>query len=185
MTPLTPLIIGLGGTPRGHSLSRAALSAALDAARALGARTEVIDLGDLAIPMYNPDLRIEDYPSAQSSALSRMLDLISACHAMVWVCPTYHGTISGLFKNALDHVEYLSEATPPYLSGKAVGFIAINDSKPFSAMGLCAQELRGWTAPSHLVLKSSDFDGTLVLQSESARRKMARMAQELHAFAAR
>ena len=167
MTPLTPLIIGLGGTPRENSLSRAALSAALDAAGAMGARTLLIDLGDLAMPMYNPELRIEDYPPAQA-ARQQDAGLISACHAMVWVCPTYHGTISGLFKNALDHVEFLSEATPPYLTGKAVGFIAINDSKTFSAMRQCAQELRGWTAPTHVVLKSSDFDDTLTLVPKPA-----------------
>jgi FMN reductase len=185
MTQKTPLIIGIGGTPRKHSLSRGALSAALDAARALGAGTELIDLGNPELPMYNPDLKVEDYAPGPRDALTRMLELCATCDAMFWACPTYHGTISGLFKNALDHIEYISDAPSHYLTGKAVGMITINDSKPLGAMALSAQELRAWVAPSHLVLSKADFDEAPAVRSEAARRRLARMAQELYTFSLR
>ena len=45
------------------------------------------------------------------------------CDAMIWSSPTYHGSVSGSFKNALDWLILLAERTPPYLSNKPIGMI--------------------------------------------------------------
>ena len=39
--------------------------------------------------------------------------------------PGYHGTVSGLVKNALDYLEELRGDQRPYLDGRAVGLIAV------------------------------------------------------------
>ena len=42
---------------------------------------------------------------------------------MIWSSPTYHGSVSGSFKNALDWLILLAEREPPYLSNKPVGLV--------------------------------------------------------------
>jgi NAD(P)H-dependent FMN reductase len=46
-------IVGLGGSMAELSRSRAALRAALAGAAAAGAETELLDLRELALPMFN------------------------------------------------------------------------------------------------------------------------------------
>jgi NAD(P)H-dependent FMN reductase len=52
---VTPTIVGLGGSLAGVSRSRAALVTALAGAEASGARSELLDLRELDLPMYDPD----------------------------------------------------------------------------------------------------------------------------------
>lgn len=49
-------VVGLGGSLRETSRSRAALELALDGAAAAGAQVELLDLRQLSLPMYSPDL---------------------------------------------------------------------------------------------------------------------------------
>ena len=52
---MAPRIVGLGGSLASASKSRTALQRALDGATAAGAETRLLDLRELALPMYNPD----------------------------------------------------------------------------------------------------------------------------------
>jgi predicted phosphoribosyltransferase len=52
---MAPRIVGLGGSLRASSLSRAALAVALDGAAAAGAKIELLDLRRLELPMFNPE----------------------------------------------------------------------------------------------------------------------------------
>src|SRR6266550_468242 len=90
------IIVGLGGSMARVSRSRAALVAALEGAAAAGARTELLDIRELDLPMYNPD---EDRPT---EAAARVLESCHAADGMVWSSPMYQGSISGALKNALD-----------------------------------------------------------------------------------
>jgi FMN reductase len=40
-------------------------------------------------------------------------DTVYSCDAMIWSSPTYHGSVSGSFKNALDWLILLAERAPP------------------------------------------------------------------------
>jgi hypothetical protein len=59
----TLTIVGLGGSVAEISRSRAALHVALEGAASAGAETELLDLHELELPMYNPD-NDEPTPSA-------------------------------------------------------------------------------------------------------------------------
>jgi hypothetical protein len=96
-------IVGLGGSLARASRSRAALKAALAGVAEEGAETELLDLRELALPMYDPD-----QPGATEPA-SRLIESCHAADGLLWSSPLYQGTISGAFKNALD---WLHEAVP-------------------------------------------------------------------------
>jgi FMN reductase len=182
MSVSSPLIVGLGGSPRERSVSRAATAAALDIVVAQGARAAMLDLRELALPIFHPEKELDEYDAPTRVNIERLLDACGSADAMIWVSPTYHGTVSGAFKNALDFLEFLSNDTPPYLTGKPVGLIAINDNKPFGAMASCAQELRAWLAPTQVKLSKDDFDPTLRLTSADGQRRITRLVQELLGF---
>ena len=180
-----PHLVALGGTLRERSRSRAALIAALDIAEQRGAQTELLDLRELNLPMYIPDIAVEDYPPEHHASLTRFIASLRRAEVMLWATPTYHGTVSGVFKNALDFIELMSEDKRPYLTGRAIGLMAINDSLPFEAMANAAYELRAWLAPSRVVLTGDDFTPDLTLKPGRSARRIARSVDDLLDFAAR
>ncbi len=184
-TMTAPTLVGLGGTLRERSFSRAALQETLRLAEAHGACTELLDLRALDLPMYIPDIAVEDYPPEHQAALRHFVETLRRADALIWASPAYHGTVSGVFKNALDFVELLSDDDPPYLTGRAVGLIAVNDSLPFEAMANAAYELRAWLAPTRLVLDSSHFTPDLTLKPGRPQKRAGRLVAELIDFAAR
>lgn len=183
MTEPTPRLVGLGGTLRQTSRTRAALQTALGIAQTRGAHTELLDLRELDLPMYVPDWSIDEYPPQHHAALTRFIEVCRRADAMLWASPTYHGTLSGVLKNALDHIELMSEDPAPYLQGRAVGLIAVADPLTFGAMTNAVYELRAWLAPTWVALSRDDFDANLRLTNPRAERRLARLVDELLDFA--
>ena len=149
----SPLIVGLGGTTADGSATERVLRASLDAAAALGARTLLLAGSDLDLPMYAPGPRGR-----------RARALVQALHqadGVILASPAYHGTVSGLVKNALDHAEDLRGADRPYLEGRAVGCIAVAGGPQAGAGTLAAlrsivHALRGWPTPLGIAVDTSD-----------------------------
>ncbi len=104
---------------------------------------------------------------------------------MLWATPTYHGTMSGALKNALDYMQLLAADPAPYLQGKPVGLISIATASPHPHMAACATELRAWLAPTRLTLDATDFGEDLQIASEAAMRRMRRLIAELMEFSRR
>jgi FMN reductase len=175
-------LVALGGSLREQSLSAAALRASVEMAASLGANTQLLDLRLLGLPTYIPDVPIEAYPPDCQAKLLHFVRVVRDADAMLWATPTYHGSMSGAFKNAIDYMQMLAQDPAPYLQGKAVGLIAVGDSSPFTSMSACVHELRAWLAPTRVMLKSSDFSTNLTLSSDSGVRRTARLVNELVQF---
>jgi FMN reductase len=176
------VLVGLGGTLREISYSRMALEAALAIAAEKGAETHLIDLRKVCLPMYNADAEMSEYPDPQM--IQDFIELQRRADVYIWSSPCYHGTVSGSFKNAVDFIEFMSDDERPYLTGRAVGVISVNDTPPIDHMRTIARELRAWCCPSSVVLSRRDFtDG--VIHSESVIRRMNRVVTELLDFAKR
>ena len=139
-------IVGLGGSLAKTSRSRAALAVALAGAADAGAETTLLDLRELDLPLYNPELELTPPPNAEQ--------LIEACYAadgMLWSSPMYQGTISGAFKNALDWLHPLGRRDPPYLHDKVVGLISAAGGtqglQAINTMEFATRALRAWAVP--------------------------------------
>ena len=141
----TLTIVGLGGSLAGVSKSRAALKAALEGAAAAGADTELLDLRELDLPMYNPD------DNRPTGAAARLLESCHAADGMIWSSPMYQGTISGSLKNALDWLHVLGTREPPYLHDKVIGLISAAGGtqglQAINTMEFAVRALRGWAVP--------------------------------------
>jgi FMN reductase len=139
-------IVGLGGSLAEHSSSLAALKIALQGAAEAGARTEVLDLRQLALPMYVPDQQ-----GRVAGSVSRLCDVVYNANGLIWSSPMYNGTISGAFKNALDWLHLLGDRKPAYLTDKVIGLISTAGGtqglQVINTMEYVVRALRGWAVP--------------------------------------
>jgi len=180
-----PVVAGLGGSLRASSRSRSALAAALQGAAAAGATTHMLDPVALQLPVFHPDWELDDYPAETQTGIAELLLWSRRADVLIWASPTYHGTISGVFKNALDFLEFTAKDERPYLQGKAVGLIVVSDPGTFVAMAQAAHELRAWLAPTQVALSGSDFSPERTLTNPRAERRVQRLVHELLDFAGR
>lgn len=137
------LVVGLGGTLRAGSSCEAALRIALDEAGRLGAATACFAGPHLVLPMYDPGATTRTPDAASLIAALRIAD------GVIIASPGYHGSISGLVKNALDYAEDMARDARVYLDGLPVGCIAVAygpqaAAGTLSALRTVAHGLRGW-----------------------------------------
>lgn len=166
-----PLIIGVGGTTRAGSSSEKALLLSLRAAEARGARVEAFAGSALLLPMYEPGLMHRN-PEARE-----LVERLRACDGVIISSPAYHGSISGLLKNALDYTEDLRGDDRSYLDGRAAGLIACGAGwqgagQTLAALRAIAHSLRAWPTPMSAMLNTTtaifDEHGTCVDRSIAA-----------------
>jgi azobenzene reductase len=94
----TPLVVGVSGSRRDGSYTLKGIKRALEAAAAAGADTDLIDLGDVDLPLYHPDRSTAD--SGEAAAL---LARMRAADAVIVGSPVYHGSYSSTFRNFHDY----------------------------------------------------------------------------------
>lgn len=89
-------IVGLCGSLRDESTTRAALELALAGAASLGAVCALIDIVDLDLPYC------QTRDCGRHPAVIEMKARVSAAHGLIIGSPEYHGSLTGALKNALD-----------------------------------------------------------------------------------
>ena len=143
----SPLIVGIGGTTRPNSTTERTLVKALEAAERLGARTTIFNGAFLSkLPIYDPT------NAEASPEVAELLAGVREADGVLVATPGYHGSVSGLVKNALDTLENLRDAPRPYFEGRAVGCIITADGwqacgTALSSLRTVIHALRGWPTP--------------------------------------
>ncbi|HBT32135.1 MAG TPA: FMN reductase, partial [Pusillimonas sp.] len=113
----SPFIVGIGGTMRVGSTSEKAMAAALRMAETQGARTLMLSGPDLDMETFDPAV------ASRSDNAQRLVEALRAADGIILSSPSYHGTISGHLKNALDYTEDMRADDRPYFDNRAVGCI--------------------------------------------------------------
>ena len=139
-------IVAIGGTVSSPSSTEMALRAATQPAIEAGARVDVFG-GE-----YLSDLPFYRGPGHAKDTGREMVEAVRQADALILAAPGYHGTVSGLVKNALDYLEDLAKDSRPYLHGRSVGLIATayGDQASMSTlltMRSIVHALRGWPTP--------------------------------------
>ncbi len=179
-----PLILGIGGTTRGGSSSEKALAVSLKAAVAMGARVLSVAGPALELPMYAPE------NAHRSPEAIRLIDYFRRCDGIIVSSPSYHGTISGLLKNALDYTEDLRGDDRCYLDGCPAGLIACGGGwqgavQALTTLRSIAHSLRAWPTPLGVVLNTSAplFDGTGQCLDAGVRAQLETVGRQVVEFA--
>jgi FMN reductase len=183
-TSVRPFVVGLGGTTKARSSPEKALKHALALAEAQGADTELFDGSSIHLPMYGSE------SSEGSPVVQRLIAALRRADGVIIATPCYHGSVSGLLKNALDYVEDMAQDPHPYFDGRAVGLIVCGSGWQTTAITLSAlrsivHALRGWPTPMGVAIntmnKTFGEDGAVI--EETAARQLGILVNQLVDFA--
>lgn len=150
-----PFVVGLGGVAGSGSSTERALAIALKAVEARGVETRLFG-GDFlgALPIYRPKA---------AERTPEELDLVEAVRradGLIIASPGYHGSISGVIKNALDLLEETARDGRVYLSGMPVGLVVTAygwqaTGSTIATLRSIVHALRGWPTPMAAAINSS------------------------------
>lgn len=181
----SPLVVGIGGTIGSVSSTERALRIAMTAAADEGFRTHVFGGEDLArLPLYNPR-------AAERTEAERIfVETVRQASAVIIASPGYHGSISGLVKNALDLLEETAKDERPYLADLPVGLIATAygwqaTGSTIAALRSIVHALRGWPTPFAAAVNSQQtrFDEDGRINDASVEGQLRLVGQQVARFA--
>ena len=90
-----------------------------------GSAVRLFDCFETPLPFYDPDAESTDHP-----ALEELKRTVFEADGVVLATPEYHGSMSGVLKNALDHLGYSQFDSKPVLAvasaGGPVGVSSLN-----------------------------------------------------------
>lgn len=179
-----PLIVGIGGTVTPGAGTEKALGIALAAAGRAGARTMMFGGSDLVhLPHY--------LSTAVSDGGRRLVEMIRSADGLILASPAYHGSVSGLVKNAIDYIEETARDPRSYLDGVPVGLITLAygwqaTGSTLSALRSIVHALRGWPTPFGAGINSLGLTFEAGRCSdETAQQQLERVGEQVVAFASR
>lgn len=184
MPNTAPHIVGIGGTAAPGSSTEQALALALASAADRGARVTMFGGADLAqLPHYLTG-DAAAHPCAQ-----RIIAAVRAADGLIFASPGYHGSISGLVKNAIDYLEETAKDARVYLDGIPVGLIVTAygwqaTGSTLATLRSIVHALRGWPTPLGAAINTSGGifrDGAC--SDAGAAAQLALVGRQVHQFA--
>ena len=164
-------IVGIVGSLRTDAYSGLALQQAINRVQALGAEVEILDLRDMNLPFCDGG---SDYPNHPDVEVLR--DKVKAADGLILATPEYHGSLSGVLKNALDLMSF------EHLSDKVTGLISVlggqSNSNALNDMRIIVRWVHGFVIPEQIAIgqawQAFDSEGKL---------KDAKLAERFDGFA--
>lgn len=159
-------IVGIGGSLRPNSSSQMALSLAVQRVAALGAEVEVLDLRTMQLPFCNGE---DDYPGYPD--VERLRNTVKQADGLILATPEYHGSVSGVLKNALDLMDF------EQLDSKVTGLISVlggqSNSNALNDLRVIMRWVHAWVIPEQIAIgqawKAFDPDGKILDEKLSQR----------------
>ncbi len=138
-------IVGIGGSLRTDSYSMQALYIAAERAKDLGAEVQVLDLKEMNLPFCDGGSDYPDYPDVEV-----MRKAVTEADGLIIATPEYHGSVSGVIKNALDLMSF------EHLDGKVAGAISVLGGQPNSNalndMRVILRWVHAWVIPEQIAI---------------------------------
>ena len=172
---MTSTIAGVVGSLRERSVTRVGVRVALEGARANGAETNLIDLREYDLPVYDAD-------RDEAGDAVPLREQIQAADAVILGTAVYHGSYSAPLKNALDYSGF------DEFEYKTVGLLAVaGGSFPLPALDHLRSVMRAldaWVLPFQVAIPNSSaavtgdelVDGDLEDRLETLGQRMVQYA---------
>ena len=150
-----PHVVAIPGSLREKSYTRIALDEALSGVEDAGGTGELLDPGEYDLPPFNTDDESTENVEAFTAA-------VREADSILLGTPMYHGSYSGVLKNALDHCGF------DEFENKTVGLLAVSGGAfPITALehlrSVC-RALNAWVLPhqaavprSHSAFEDGEF----------------------------
>jgi FMN reductase len=138
-------IVGIGGSLRSESYSQQALEIAAQRVEVLGAEVEILDLRQMRLPFCDGGKEYPDYPDVE-----KLRETVKQADGLILATPEYHGSVSGVIKNALDLMSF------DQLDGKVAGLISVLggqvNSNALNDLRLIMRWVHAWVIPEQIAI---------------------------------
>jgi FMN reductase len=167
-------VVGINGSLRPGSYAKQALLLALEQAKGLGAEVELLDLQVLTLPFCDGG---DDYPAFPD--VERLRTAVKEADALILSTPEYHGTMSGVLKNALDLMGF------DELSGKMTAAISVlggqANNNALNDLRTTLRWVHAWTVPEQVAIGQAwnAFDENGQLKDERLAKRLADLVGSL------
>jgi NAD(P)H-dependent FMN reductase len=159
-------IVGILGSLRPDSYSAQVLDLAATRVKALGAEVEILDLRKMSLPFCNGGDEYPDYPDVE-----KLSQTVKEADGLILATPEYHGSVSGVLKNALDLMSF------EQLSGKVAGLISVlggqSNSNALNDLRVILRWTHTWCILDQIAIaqawKAFDAEGKLLDEKLSQR----------------
>ena len=181
-----PKILAFAGSTRTGSFNKQLLAIAADAARAAGAEVTVVDLRDLALPLFDQD---DEAARGLPSGAKHFKLLLRASDGFLIAAPEYNSSITGVLKNAIDWASRdESDDEPPLVCfrGKTAALMSASPGALGGLRGLVTlRSILGnigvLVLPDQVSIPTAHeaFDDAGKLKDERKSKQVAKLAQGL------
>ncbi len=167
-------IVGITGSLRDHSYSAKALQQVITRVEALGAEVEILDLREMNLPFCNGGDEYPHYPD-----VLKLRDTVKEADGLILATPEYHGSVSGVMKNALDLMSF------EHLSDKVVGMISVlggqSNSNALNDLRIIMRWVHAWVIPEQIAVGQAwqAFNEEGKLLDEKLSKRFDQFAQSL------
>lgn len=173
------LVVGIGGSLRGNSHTRRAVAIALQGAAELGARTQLIDLRDYDLAFCNGEETTDKLPG-----IIRLRSEVKAAQGIILGTPEYHGSFSGVLKNALDLMGF------DEFEGKLVGLLGVSGGmmgavNALASLQVIVRSLHAWLVPEQAMIAHSSraFDANGQMHNLELEARVKEVGRQVARFA--
>ncbi len=178
--PEPVLVTGLCGSLRAGSYTASAVRIALQGAQDFGARTTFVDLHD-----YDLGLHLGQAEACRERGdVRRFRADIKAADGLIIGTPEYHGSFSGVLKNAIDFLTF------DEMEGKMIGLVGVSGGSmgAFDAMnGLrsVGRALHAWVVPQQAAVPEAwkVFDDGGHLHAPDLEKRIVEVGRQVARFA--
>jgi NAD(P)H-dependent FMN reductase len=136
-------VVALCGSQRDGSHTRRALDRVLDAAESEGATTDLVDVGALALPTFDPE-------RADAGDAPELRRRVREADAVVLGSPMYHGSYASPLKTALDYCGF------DEFAATTVGLLVVSGggfpTPALEHLRSVARALDAWVLPHHVAI---------------------------------
>ena len=173
-------IVGICGSLRAGSYTHLALQIALRGAEEVGAQTHLIDLRGYDLPFCDGGKDESAYPED----VGRLRGEVQLAQGIILVTPIYHGSFSGVLKNALDLMGCRE------FEGRMVGLLGVSGGRTGAVNALdtlraVGRVLHAWVIPEQVSIPEAwkAFDGTGNLKDPELAERLLELGRQVTRFA--
>ena len=173
-------VTGICGSLRPGSYTRMAVSIALEGAKEVGVQTELIDLRDYNLIFCDG----KEDESAYPRDVFRLREQVRQSQGIVLGTPEYHGSLSGVLKNALDLMGF------DELEGKMIGLVGVSGGRlgavnALNALRTVGRALHAWVLPDQVSIPRArkEFDEAGNLTDKELRNRLLQLGRQVARFA--
>lgn len=173
-------VVGLSGSLRPGSYTSMAVQTALRGAEEAGATTEFIDLRDYRLGFNIGSTAYADY----SEDVLRLRKTLQKAKGIILGTPEYHGSFSGVLKNALDLTGFEE------FEGKMIGLVGVSGGAmgafdALNSLRTIGRALHAWVVPDQASVPEAwkVFDAAGGVKNADIEKRLLNVGRQVARFA--